>query len=77
MNRPTTICMARPKRSAPIATPRRPMRISALLLAAFTAPAFAHVTSSGAPHAHGSDVSGLIAVVALVAIAAWIDRRQR
>jgi hypothetical protein len=55
------------------------IRIAVLLTLAggLAAPAFAHFTPGATPHAHAGDTSGLLVVVVLVAIAAWIDRRQR
>jgi MYXO-CTERM domain-containing protein len=47
----------------------------ATLCGCTTLPALAHWTAS--PHAHGGDGWGLLAVVALTAVAAWIDRRRR
>ena len=40
-------------------------------------PASAHIASAGAPHWHAGDAIGLLAVVALTGVAAWIDRRWK
>jgi len=40
-------------------------------------PAFAHVAAGATPHWHADDVWGVLAVVALAAVAAWLDRRWR
>ena len=57
----------------------RPLTFTALsaALAGSGAPALAHFTSSAAPHWHAGDTWGLLIVAALVAAAAWFDRRPR
>jgi hypothetical protein len=50
---------------------------AAILIGTVSLPATAHFTSSPTPHAHPGDVWGLLAVVALTAVAGWIDRRAR
>jgi hypothetical protein len=56
----------------------RPLRIAIALAGSSCAlPALAHFTSSATPHWHAGDIWGVLAVVVLTAIAAWIDRRSR
>ena len=55
-----------------------PLRSFAAALAGLAAaPAFAHVTSGTAPHWHAGDFWGVLVVVALTGVAAWLDRRGR
>jgi hypothetical protein len=54
-----------------------PVCLKSLALGGFATPALAHFTSPAAPHGHPGDVWGLLAVAALVALAAWLDRRSR
>jgi len=51
--------------------------LSASALGGAATPALAHLTSSAALHWHSSDTWGLFVVAALVAAAAWLDRRRR
>ena len=51
-------------------------RIGALIAAATALPASAHFAGA-TPHWHAGDGWGVLAVVALTAIAAWLDRRPR
>ena len=51
-------------------------RIAAAVAAIASLPASAHFAGA-APHWHAGDGWGVLAVVALTAIAAWIDRRRR
>jgi len=51
-------------------------RIGALIAAATALPASAHIAGA-TPHWHAGDGWGVLAVVALTAVAAWIDRRRR
>ncbi len=48
-----------------------------LLSGAFALPASAHFANAGAPHWHSGDAVGLLVVVALTGVAAWIDRHGR
>ena len=48
-----------------------------LLSGAASLPATAHVTHAGMPHWHVGDAIGVLVVVALTAVAAWLDRRWR
>ena len=52
-------------------------RMSAAVAAVAALPASAHVTRGAVPHWHGGDIWGVLAVVALTAAAAWLDRRGR
>ena len=54
-----------------------PLRIAVALAGCTALPALAHVSTSATPHWHDGDAWGFIAVVALTAIAAWLDRRWR
>ena len=62
-------------------TPPMRHRLSIMLCAALGAttalPALAHVTSAATPHWHAGDAWGVLAVIALTAAAAWLDRRGR
>ena len=40
-------------------------------------PALAHVSSAATPHWHAGDAWGVLAVIGLTAVAAWLDRRGR
>jgi len=51
-------------------------RIGALIAATAVLPAAAHFAGA-APHWHAGDGWGVLAVVALTAAVAWIDRRRR
>ncbi|HEY2559614.1 MAG TPA: hypothetical protein VGI48_07910 [Caldimonas sp.] len=55
----------------------RPFRIAVALAGSVALPAFAHFTGSATPHWHAGDAWGVLAVIALTAIAAWLDRRFR
>ncbi len=55
----------------------RTMLVSLLAGAAFALPASAHFTGSVAPHWHAGDAVGLLVVVALTGLAAWLDCRGR
>jgi hypothetical protein len=57
--------------------PRFPLQLPALLAGSTALPAFAHVSSAGAPHWHIGDAWGVLVVIGLTAIAAWLDRRGR
>ena len=52
-------------------------RVGAALAALAALPASAHVTAGAIPHWHADDIRGVLAVVALTGIAAWLDRRWR
>ena len=52
-------------------------RIAATLAGFVALPALAHVGATAAPHLHDSDGWGVLAVAALTALAAWLDRRRR
>ncbi len=56
-----------------------PRTLLAALLsgACFTLPASAHLTTAATPHWHAGDAVGVLVVVALTGIAAWLDRRGR
>jgi len=62
-------------------TPPMRHRLSLLGVAALggttALPALAHVTSAATPHWHAGDAWGVLAVIALTAAAAWLDRRGR
>ena len=49
----------------------------ALCTLAIASPASAHITSGALPHWHAGDAVGILVVVALTGLAAWIDRRGR
>ena len=51
-------------------------RLVAVVAAAAALPASAHVTTGAIPHWHAADIWGVLAVCALTAVAAWIDRRR-
>jgi len=51
-------------------------RIGALIAATAALPAAAHFAGA-TPHWHAGDGWGVVAVVALTAAVAWIDRRRR
>jgi hypothetical protein len=53
------------------------IRIAFALAGSAALPAFAHVTASATPHWHDGDGWGVLAVCALTAVAAWLDRRRR
>ncbi len=56
----------------------RPLRIVvAAVTCSLAVPALAHVDVVAALHVHDGDGWGLLAVVALTALAAWLDRRWR
>ena len=55
----------------------RTMLVPLLSGAAFAMPASAHFTGSITPHWHEGDAVGLLVVVALTGLAAWLDRRGR
>ena len=40
-------------------------------------PTLAHVASAEAPHLHGGDGWGVLAVALLTALSAWLGRRRR
>jgi hypothetical protein len=50
--------------------------LAAALAALTSAPALAHM-SGPLPHWHAGDVGGVLAVFAITAVAAWIDRRWK
>jgi len=52
-------------------------RIVAALAVVSSLPASAHIVAGSTPHWHAVDGWGVLAVVALTAIAAWLDRRRR
>ena len=54
-----------------------PLRIAALVASTLALPASAHLTAAATPHWHDGDGWGVVAVFALTAIAAWLDRRRR
>ena len=58
---------------------KSPRTILASLLcgATFALPASAHFTGSVTPHWHAGDALGLLVVVGLTGLAAWLDRRGR
>ena len=56
---------------------RLSIRLVAALGGMTALPAFAHVSSAAAPHWHAGDAWGVLAVIALTAAAAWLDRRGR
>jgi hypothetical protein len=58
------------------ARPQSP-RLAAALAGLLALPAFAHVSASATPHLHDGDGWGVLVVVALTALAAWLDRRRR
>ena len=53
------------------------LRTAVALAAVGPLPALAHVVGGSAPHMHAGDGWGVLAVVALTALAAWLDRRRR
>lgn len=53
------------------------LRITAGLAGFAALPALAHGSASATPHWHDGDGWGVLAVFALTAVAAWIDRRRR
>jgi hypothetical protein len=53
------------------------IRTAAALAGLGASPAFAHVAAGATPHWDADDVGGVLAVVALTAVAAWLDRRCR
>ena len=53
------------------------LRIAAAACGLLATQAFAHVSATATPHLHDGDGWGVLAVVALTAIAAWHDRRRR
>jgi hypothetical protein len=53
------------------------IRTAAALAGLGASSAFAHVAAGAMPHWHADDVWGVLAVVALTAVAAWLDRRWR
>ena len=57
------------RRSAPVLT--------ATIVATLAPPASAHLAAATTPHWHAGDGWGVLAVVALTAVAAWLDRRWR
>jgi hypothetical protein len=56
---------------------RLSIRLVAALAGMTALPALAHVSSAAAPHWHAGDAWGVLAVIALTAAAAWLDRRGR
>ena len=56
---------------------RLPLRLVAAFGAFAALPAAAHLTAAAAPHWHAGDVWGVLAVIALTGVAAWLDRRGR
>ena len=56
---------------------RLPLRLVAAFAACAAFPAAAHLTGAAAPHWHAGDVWGVLAVIALTGVAAWLDRRGR
>ncbi len=57
--------------------PPAPRIVAALVVVAASLPASAHIVAGSTPHWHAGDGWGVLAVVALTAIAAWLDRRRR
>ncbi len=55
----------------------RTMLVFMLSGAALAPSASAHFTGTGTPHWHSGDALGLLVVIALTGLAAWIDRRGR
>ena len=53
------------------------LRVAIALAGLAAVPSFAHVSTSATPHLHDGDAWGVLAVVALTALAAWLDRRRR
>ena len=51
--------------------------VSLLSGAAFALPASAHFTGAVAAHWHAGDAVGVLVVVTLTGVAAWLDRRGR
>ena len=51
--------------------------IVAVIAAAAALPAAAHLSAGATPHWHAGDLWGVLAVCALTAVAAWLDRRGR
>ena len=56
---------------------RLPLRLVAAFGACAAFPAAAHLTGAAAPHWHSGDVWGVLAVIALTGVAAWLGRRGR
>jgi hypothetical protein len=56
---------------------RLSLRLATSLAGGAALPALAHVSSAAAPHWHAGDAWGVLAVIALTAAAAWLDRRGR
>jgi hypothetical protein len=56
---------------------RHPLRLAVALACSAALPAIAHVNASATPHWHDGDGWGVLAVLALTAVAAWLDRRWR
>ena len=56
---------------------RTRLRVVAAVAGLAVLPALAHVSASATPHLHDGDGWGVLAVVALTALAAWLDRRRR
>jgi len=52
-------------------------RLATALASAAALPASAHLSGQTAAHWHAGDVWGVLAVLALTAAAAWLDRRGR
>jgi hypothetical protein len=52
-------------------------RIAASLATIVALPASAHIAAAATAHWHAGDGWGVLAVIALTAIAAWLDRRRR
>jgi hypothetical protein len=51
--------------------------VGAALAGLTSLPAVAHVTGVESPHWHAGDVWGVLVVIGLTAVAAWLDRRGR
>ena len=56
---------------------RLPLRLLGACGACAALPAAAHLTGAAAPHWHAGDVWGVLVVLALTGVAAWLDRRRR
>ena len=56
---------------------RLSLRLAAALAGGAALPALAHVSSAATPHWHAGDAWGVLVVIGLTAVAAWLDRRGR
>ena len=56
---------------------RLSLRLAAALAGLTSLPALAHVSSTATPHWHAGDAWGVLVVIGLTAVAAWLDRRGR